>query len=217
MTRPSRGERDPIVPMTAFEEAAYAQGYQRIAGIDEVGRGTLAGPVAAAVVLFPPGTVISGLKDSKQLSPQDREGLYPMILEKAVAVAVGMVDAAVIDRINILQATRLAMQKAVEQLTVQPDYLLLDAITLPRVPIPQRPIIKGDQLSVSIAAASIVAKVTRDRLMARYHEEYPQYNFLSHKGYGTVEHRDLIRIHGPCEIHRKTFRGVCDADRLFSV
>jgi ribonuclease HII len=169
----------------------------------------------AAAVLLDSKTYIAGLKDSKQLTSQERDGLYPVILKDAVAVAVGMVEAAVIDQINIFQATRLAMERAIDQLTIRPDYLLLDAITLPSVPIPQRPIIKGDQLSVSIAAASIVAKVTRDRLMSRYHEEYPQYNFLSHKGYATVEHRKQIRVHGPCQIHRKTFHGVYDADRLF--
>ncbi len=215
MAMPSRRGRGHVAPMTVFEEVAYAQGYRRIAGLDEAGRGTLAGPVVAAAVLFEPKTAITGLRDSKQLSPQQRDSLHPIILQEAAAVAVGVVEAAVIDQINILQATRLAMQRAIEQLTIQPDYLLLDAITLPLVPIPQRPIIKGDQLSISIAAASIVAKVTRDRLMSRYHEEYPQYNFLAHKGYGTLEHRKQIREHGPCQIHRKTFRGVCDVDQLF--
>jgi len=201
--------------MTVFEEAAHAQGYRRVAGLDEVGRGTLAGPVVAAVVLFERGTVITGLRDSKQLSPKRRDSLYPIILKEAVDVAVGMVEAEVIDQINILQATRLAMQDAIKQLKFQPDYLLLDAITLPLIPIPQRPIIKGDELSVSIAAASVVAKVTRDRMMSRYHEEYPEYNFLAHKGYGTVEHRKQIQEHGPCQIHRMTFRGVCDVRQLF--
>jgi len=200
--------------MTVFEEAAHAQGYRRIAGLDEVGRGTLAGPVVAAAVLFEPKTAITGIRDSKQLSFQQRDNLYPIIFQAAAAIAVGVVEAAVIDQINILQATRLAMQKAIEQLAIHPDYLLLDAITLP-LPIPQRSIIKGDQLSVSIAAASIVAKVTRDRLMSRYHEEYPQYNFLAHKGYGTLEHRKQIRKHGPCRIHRRTFHGVCDVDQLY--
>jgi ribonuclease HII len=199
--------------MTVFEEAAHAQGYRRIAGLDEVGRGTLAGPVVAAAVLFESKTAITGIRDSKQLSFQQRDDLYPIIFQEAVAIAVGVVEAAVIDQINILQATRLAMQKAIEQLAIQPDYLLLDAITLP-LPIPQRSIVKGDQLSVSIAAASIVAKVTRARLMSGYHEEYPQYNFLAHKGYGTLEHRKQIQKHGPCQIHRKTFRGVCDVDQL---
>ena len=212
---PSRKGPDDIEPMTVFEDAAHAQGYRRVAGLDEVGRGTLAGPVVAAAVLFELKTNIAGIKDSKQLTSQQRDSLYPIILQDAAAVAVGVVEAEVIDQINILQATRLAMQRAVEDLPIQPDYLLLDAITLPRVPIPQRPIIKGDQLSVSIAAASIVAKVTRDRLMSRYHEEYPQYNFLAHKGYATSEHRKQIREHGPCLIHRKTFRGVYDVDQLY--
>lgn len=211
---PSRKGPGHVEPMTVFEEAAHAQGYRRIAGLDEVGRGTLAGPVVAAAVLFEPKTAIAGIRDSKQLSFQQRDNLYPIIFQEAAAIAVGVVEAAVIDQINILQATRLAMRKAVEQLAIQPDYLLLDAMTLP-LPIPQRSIIKGDQLSVSIAAASIVAKVTRDRLMSEYHEEYPQYNFLAHKGYGTLEHRKQIRKHGPCRIHRKTFRGVCDVDQLY--
>jgi ribonuclease HII len=152
-----------------------------------------------------------GINDSKQLAAQDREEVYAAILERAVAVGIGSADVAEIDRLNILTATRLAMRRAIDQLAPPPDYLLIDAVVLPGIQVPTKPIIKGDSLSVSIAAASIVAKVTRDRLMARYHETFPEYGFLSHKGYGTVEHLERLARHGPCSIHRRTFSPVKEA------
>ncbi len=195
-------------PADEFEQEARRCGYRRIAGLDEAGRGPLAGPVVAAAVILPVHVRLVGVDDSKQLSEAERERLYPAILEKAVGVGIGYADAYEIDTLNILEATRLAMRRAIENLAPPPDYLLTDAVTLPAVRIPLRPIIKGDALSLSIAAASIIAKVTRDRLMAAYHERFPQYNFLSHKGYGTAVHLQLLARFGPCAIHRRTFAPV---------
>jgi ribonuclease HII len=191
-----------------FEVSARSSGYACIAGLDEAGRGPLAGPVVAAAVVLPSGLLIPGLTDSKQVPEQERERLFGVIREQAVCYGIGIVDEQTIDDVNILQATILAMEKALQELSPQPDYLLLDAITLPRVPLPQKPLIKGDCRSHSIAAASILAKVTRDRLMLDLHERYPLYNFKKHKGYGTKEHLTLIREHGPCEAHRKSFHPV---------
>ena len=185
-------------PADEFEQEARRCGYRRIAGIDEAGRGPLAGPVVAAAVILPVHVRLVGVDDSKQLSEAERERLYPAILEKAVGVGIGVADAGEIDALNILEATRLAMRRAIENVAPSPDYLLTDAVILPEVRIPLRPIIKGDALSLSIAAASIIAKVTRDRLMAAYHERFPQYNFLSHKGYGTAEHLQMLAQFGPC-------------------
>ncbi|MBH0176290.1 MAG: ribonuclease HII [Nitrospira sp.] len=179
-----------------------------MAGLDEAGRGPLAGPVVAAAVILPVHVRLVGVDDSKQLSEAERERLYPAILEKAVGVGIGVADPGEIDTLNILEATRLAMRRAIENLVPLPDYLLTDAVILPDIRIPLRPIIKGDALSLSIAAASIIAKVTRDRLMAAYHERFPQYNFLSHKGYGTAEHLQRLAQFGPCSIHRRTFAPV---------
>ncbi len=198
-------------PADEFEQEARRCGYRRIAGLDEAGRGPLAGPVVAAAVILPVHVRLVGVDDSKQLSEAERERLYPAILEKAVGVGIGYADAGEIDTLNILEATRLAMRRAIENLAPPPDYLLTDAVTLPAVRIPLRPIIKGDAFSLSIAAASIIAKVTRDRLMAAYHERFPQYNFLSHKGYGTAEHLQLLARFGPCAIHRRTFAPVREA------
>ncbi len=195
-------------PTKEFEQEARRCGYRHIAGVDEAGRGPLAGPVVAAAVILPFSCRLPGVNDSKQLTQSDRQALFAIIFEKAVAIGVGSADACEIDSINILEATRLAMRRAIAGLDPPPDYLLLDALTLPGVPVPSRPIIKGDALSVSIAAASIIAKVTRDRLMARYHRTYPQYNFLSHKGYCTEEHLQRLADHGPCAIHRRTFEPV---------
>jgi ribonuclease HII len=191
-----------------FEVRARASGYACIAGLDEAGRGPLAGPVVAAAVVLPSGILIPGLTDSKQVPEQERERLFGVIREQAVCYGIGIVDEQTIDEVNILQATILAMEKALHELSPQPDYLLLDAITLPRVRLPQKPLIKGDCRSHSIAAASILAKVTRDRLMQELHERFPLYNFKKHKGYGTKEHLALIREHGPCDVHRKTFHPV---------
>lgn len=198
-------------PADEFEQEARRCGFRRIAGIDEAGRGPLAGPVVAAAVILPVHVRLTGVDDSKQLSEVARERLYPSILEKAVGVGIGLADAGEIDALNILEATRLAMRRAIDNLAPPPDYLLIDAVTLPAVRIPLRPIVKGDALSLSIAAASIIAKVTRDHLMAAYHETFPQYNFLSHKGYGTAEHLRMLSRFGPCSIHRRTFAPVREA------
>lgn len=192
--------------MASFEREAYAAGFRRIAGIDEVGRGPLAGPVVAAAVVLEPEYDLKGVRDSKELSGRQREKLFEKIQDEAVDIGIGVVEAGLIDRINILQATILAMEEAIKALRVFPDYLLIDALSLPRVLLPQKALIKGDTLSVSIAASSIIAKVTRDRMMCEYHERYPHYNFLSHKGYPTEEHRQALVRFGPCDIHRKTFQ-----------
>ena len=176
-----------------------------ICGIDEAGRGPLAGPVVAGAVILPSDCEILFLNDSKKLSAAKREELYDEIMEKAVAVGVGMASPARIDEINILQATYEAMRTAVSELGVEPDILLNDAVTIPEITIPQVPIIKGDAKSVSIAAASIIAKVTRDRLMVQYEEVLPGYGFAKHKGYGSKEHIEAIRRLGPTPIHRRTF------------
>ena len=193
------------VPDLSFEHEAYRQGYQLIAGIDEAGRGSLAGPVVAAAVILPPGLMIDGVNDSKKLTPRRREALYQVIHQHALATGIGVVGNEDIDRINILRATIMAMEMAVKNLKIPPDYLLIDAVSLSDSRIPQRPIIKGDMLSVSIASASIVAKVTRDRLMTEEHSLFPQYNFMSHKGYGTRDHVSRLRLYGPSVIHRKSF------------
>ena len=176
-----------------------------ICGIDEAGRGPLAGPVVAGAVILPADCEILYLNDSKKLSAAKREQLYDEIMEKAIAVGVGMASPARIDEINILQATYEAMRTAVSELGVEPDILLNDAVTIPEITIPQVPIIKGDAKSVSIAAASIIAKVTRDRLMVQYEEVLPGYGFAKHKGYGSKEHIEAIRRLGPTPIHRRTF------------
>lgn len=195
-------------PTDEFERAARLRGYRRIAGIDEVGRGPLAGPVVAAAVILPVRSRLVGVNDSKQLSERERERFYVAICEQAVGMGIGWADVAEIDQLNVLEATRLAMRRALEQLVPPPDYVLIDAVSLPGVSIPIRPIIKGDALSISIAAASIVAKVTRDRLMVSYHDTFPEYGFLSHKGYGTAEHLERLAYHGPCSIHRRSFAPV---------
>lgn len=194
--------------MALYERALEFFGYHAICGIDEAGRGPLAGPVVAASVILPFPCPIIGIRDSKQLSAHQRAFLFDQILSKATAVGVGVVENEAIDQMNILNATLLAMEKSVAALSVTPDYLLIDALTLSRIDIPQKGMIHGDALSISIAAASIVAKVTRDRLMEQYHIEFPEYNFGVHKGYGTKEHLSRIKAHGPCRLHRKTFRGV---------
>jgi len=195
-------------PTQEFERAARLCGYRCIAGVDEAGRGPLAGPVVAAAVVLPPRCRLSGVDDSKQLSERERDRWYAAILEQALGVGIGSADVGEIDRLNILEATRLAMRRAIDQLVPRPDHLLIDAVTLPGIRISVRPIIKGDLLSLSIAAASIIAKVTRDRLMAEYHDLFPEYDFLSHKGYGTTEHLQRLARHGPCSIHRRTFMPV---------
>jgi ribonuclease HII len=195
-------------PTHEFEQAARRCGYRCIAGVDEAGRGPLAGPVVAAAVVLPARCRLAGVNDSKKLSERERDRLYAEILRHAVGVGIGSADVGEIDRLNILEATRLAMRRAIAQLVPRPDYLLIDAVALHGIGISVRPIIQGDSLSLSIAAASIIAKVTRDRLMAAYHEVFPEYDFLSHKGYGTTRHLERLARYGPCSIHRRTFMPV---------
>lgn len=194
--------------MDYFEKLYYGQGYRRIAGVDEAGRGPLAGPVVAAAVILPEDGIGQKLFDSKQIPSQKREELYEHIFEKALSVGLGVVHHEEIDLLNILQATLKAMALAVQSLSLPPDFILIDGNQTLSIPLPQKPIRKGDRICNSIAAASIVAKVRRDRLMLECHQKYPQYNFAKHKGYGTTEHRQAIERFGVCELHRKTFRGV---------
>ncbi len=191
-----------------FEVKCRQSGYRVIAGLDEAGRGCLAGPVVAAAVILPENPLPIHIYDSKLLSPKQRESCARLIEKESVAFGLGVVSNEDIDQINILEATRLAMKIAVENLSIPPEYLLVDGNILVPLSIPQQPVPQGDRLSCSIAAASIIAKVMRDDLMLAYHDEYPQYNFARHKGYGTSEHMAALKIHGPCPIHRKTFRGV---------
>lgn len=196
-------EKKRIDAMKSFERKYEHLGY--VCGIDEVGRGPFAGPVVAGAVILPKDCDILYINDSKKLSEKKREELYGEIMEKAIAVQVGYASPARIDEINILQATYEAMREAVSKLTITPQVLLNDAVTIPGITIPQVPIIKGDAKSVSIAAASIVAKVTRDRLMREYDKIMPQYGFASNKGYGSKEHIEALRKYGATPIHRKSF------------
>ena len=191
--------------MNTFEKIAYQEGYQVIAGVDEAGRGPLAGPVVAAAVILPPDYVNSEINDSKQLTALKRDELFEIIHREAVAIGTGIVDTDVIDNLNILQATLQAMREAVLELSTSPDFILIDG--LHKIPLitPQKPVVKGDSLSISIAAASIIAKVSRDRIMEMYHRQFPQYNFRQNKGYGTKEHIDAIKKVGICPIHRVSF------------
>ena len=188
-----------------------------VAGLDEAGRGPLAGPVVAAAVVLGPGTRIAGVDDSKRLTPEERESLYPVIHARAVAVAVGVVDAETIDRVNILQATRRAMGLALGSLGLEPELVLTDFVALDGLRCPQRNLVNGDQRSATVAAASIIAKVTRDRMMAEADREFPQYGFGRHKGYATLEHLAALIMHGPCPLHRRTFNGVIVQQDLFSI
>lgn len=194
--------------LLGFEEHARRRGYRCVAGIDEAGRGPLAGPVVAAAVILPDICELPGLTDSKQLSARQREALYPQIRRQALAVGVGLCDAAVIDRINILQATLQAMRQAVTRLSTPADFLLIDGISTIALPLPQQTIKQGDARSLSIAAASVIAKVVRDRLMVIYDRRYPGYGFAGHKGYGSAAHLEAIARLGPSPLHRRTFRGV---------
>ncbi len=192
--------------MRQIEEQLYDDGIFLIAGVDEAGRGPLAGPVAAAAVILPPDTRILGLNDSKKLSEKQRLTLEPVIKEQAVAWNVTMIDHRVIDEINILQATKLGMRQAVKALDPAAAYLLVDGMELDGIDLPQQGLIKGDARSVSIAAASILAKTARDRLMIEYDAKYPGYGFAKHKGYPTADHKEALRRLGPCPIHRLTFK-----------
>lgn len=192
--------------MNSFEGKARKCGYRVIAGIDEAGRGPLAGPVVAAAVILPAGYEHPEINDSKLLSPRKREKLLGVIERDAVSIGVGISEASVIDAVNILQATLIAMRDAVLELSPPPEYLLIDGLNRVDLDLPQEAIIRGDSLSISVASASIVAKVSRDRLMEMYHRQFPQYNFLNNKGYGTREHREAILKFGRCKIHRRSFR-----------
>ncbi len=196
-------ERERIEKLRVYEKQYEKTGY--VCGVDEVGRGPLAGPVVAGAVILPKDCRILYINDSKKLSGKKREELYEVIMEQALAVGIGMVSPARIDEINILQATYEAMRQAIQNLSLTPDILLNDAVTIPQVSIPQVPIIKGDAKSISIGAASIIAKVTRDRLMVEYDKIMPEYGFARNKGYGSGEHIQAIQTFGPSPIHRQTF------------
>ena len=193
------------VDLWKFEHAAFADGFSVVCGADEAGRGPLAGPVCAAAVILPPDIQIEGLNDSKKLTDKKRRELFDVITAQAVSYAVAFCDEKVIDEINILQATFRAMRQAVESLDVRPELALVDGNRAADFGVPVRTIVKGDSLSASIAAASILAKVSRDRLMEQYDGTYPQYGFAVHKGYGTQRHYDALREYGPCSIHRMSF------------
>lgn len=201
-------ERLRIYNLYNYENRLEKEGYSLVAGIDEAGRGSLSGPVVAAAVIMPCRLFIPNIKDSKKLTSQKRTELYYSILNSAEDVGIGIVEAKVIDRINIAQASFLAMKKAILDLKEIPDYLLVDGFKIPHLNIFQIPLIKGEDKSISIAAASIVAKVYRDNIMIKYDKKYPQYLFKKNKGYGTEEHLNALIKHGPSEIHRKSFKGV---------
>lgn len=198
-----------------YDESLRKKGFTRIAGIDEVGRGPLAGPVVAAAVVLSEGIKIKRLRDSKKVPEKEREILLFEILSFTEDAGIGIVVPEEIDRINILMATKLAMHYAVENLSSPPDILVIDALSLPLIPIKQIPIIKGESKSASIAAASIVAKCVRDNIMRGYHQQYPNYNFKENKGYSTKEHLDMLKLYGPCPIHRKSFHRVMSLELPF--
>ncbi|WP_404333101.1 ribonuclease HII [Mesobacillus maritimus] len=198
-----------FLEMTSFEEDLRHQGFQFIAGIDEAGRGPLAGPVVAAAVILPKDFYLPGIDDSKKLTEQKREDYYERIKMEAISVGVGIIDTAEIDRINILEAAKKAMLEAVTQLAPKPDYLLVDAVKL-ETPYPSESLIKGDARSITIAAASIIAKVTRDRMMIEISRKYPEYGFSSNMGYGTAAHLEAIKRYGVTPYHRKSFAPVKD-------
>lgn len=198
-------ELNRIETIKKYERELNDLGYHLIAGVDEVGRGPLAGPVVAAAVILPKEYQLLGVNDSKKLSEQKREALYDEISKQAKAIGIGIVDNEKIDEINILNATKVAMKKAIDKLEFLPEHVLVDAITLESVTINQTAIIKGDAKSISIAAASIIAKVTRDRMMCEYHKQYPHYDFISNKGYGTKNHYTGIKEYGLSPLHRKSF------------
>lgn len=195
-------------PTSWFEEEARLQGYRHVAGLDEAGRGPLAGPVVGAVVILPRRCPVEGLDDSKRVPPEVRTRLFHEVVNHALSWSIGIATAAEIDQLNILEATRLAWKRALATLGLPPDLLLIDATTIPGVNIPQRAVVKGDLLSLSIAAASILAKVHRDRLMLEYHQKFPFYRFDIHKGYPTPQHLRLLSEFGPCPIHRRSFRPI---------
>lgn len=191
-----------------YDGSLRKEGFGNIAGIDEAGRGPIAGPVVASAVILPDNVKIEGLRDSKKVPEKERGILFWDVLSFAAHVGVGIVGNAEIDRLNILQATKLAMRNAVDDLSIVPDLLIIDAVALPSVAVRQISIIKAESKSASVAAASIVAKYVRDAIMVSYHDIYPEYNFKKHKGYCTEEHLEMVRKYGPCDIHRKTFEKV---------
>lgn len=199
---------DPVVDPTYFENKLRGQGISLVAGIDEAGRGPLAGPVVAAAVILPETFDLPGLTDSKKLTEKKREQLFGPIRQQALAVGVGFAHADEIDEINILQATVQSMCRAVRRLKIEPQHLLIDGITPLPLAIAQQTLKKGDSRSLSVAAASVIAKVVRDRMMKVYDRHFPHYGFAGHKGYGSAKHRALIAEHGPCPLHRKSFGGV---------
>lgn len=204
-----KAERKRLKAMSVFEEKLKGQGYKVIAGIDEAGRGPLAGPVVAAACILPENYLLESLNDSKQLSEGQREKLYCQIIQNPqIIFGVGIVEHNIIDEINILQATMLAMRHALENLNVKPEYILVDGNQSPTTSFPCECIIDGDARSISIAAASIIAKVTRDHIMLKYDKVWPQYNFKEHKGYPTSKHKKALKEFGPCEIHRRSFSPV---------
>lgn len=188
-----------------YEQNAELKGYKAICGVDEAGRGPLAGPVCAAAVILPPNTIIDGVNDSKKLSEKKREALFDVIKETAVSYCIAYASVEEIESINILNATMLAMKRAVEGLDVKADYAMIDGNKMPQLEIDGEAVVKGDAKSMSIACASILAKVSRDRLLYEYAKEYPQYHFEKHKGYGTTLHREAILKYGPCPYHRMSF------------
>ncbi|MEP0828625.1 MAG: ribonuclease HII [bacterium] len=195
--------------LTQVEKSLFDKGFESIAGVDEAGRGPLAGPVVAAAVILPKNTVIRGLDDSKKLTPRRREELFDEIASCGASCAVGIIDNITIDRMNILKASLLAMRKAVMSLSRKPEFVLVDGNhTIPNLELPQIAIVSGDSLCASISAASIIAKVTRDRIMDKYEEIYPEFSFSVHRGYPTPQHLSELKTHGPTEIHRKSFRPV---------
>ena len=198
-------EMQRLNEMYIYEKEAFERGYEIVAGMDEAGRGPLAGPVVASCVVLPKYCLIEGINDSKKLSPARREKLYDIIMDKAISVGIGIVDEKTIDEVNILNATRMAMKAAVERVSPKPQIILIDAMELEEIDIPQKAIIRGDSMSISIAAASIIAKVTRDRLITEADQKYPAYGFSRNKGYGTKEHIDAIKKYGICPIHRVSF------------
>ena len=201
-------EHERLLALYEFEREAWAQGLEIVAGVDEAGRGPLAGPVAVAAVILPHELELPHLNDSKKLSPKLREELFEEIREKAVSIGIALVDARTIDRVNIYQATINGMYEAIFALKPEPQQVLIDAVPLAGLAIPSRSIVQGDAKSASIAAASIIAKVTRDRLMDEYDKQYPQYGFAQHKGYGTAQHMEALKKYGPCPLHRRSFEPV---------
>ena len=198
-----------------YEGQAWRSGLARVAGVDEAGRGPLAGPVVAAAVVVTPEHRVRGVRDSKLLTPERRDELFVVIHERALAVGVSIVDHATIDRVNILQATRLAMVDALARLPIPPDLVITDFVALPDVPCPQKNLVDGDARCASVAAASIVAKVTRDRIMLELDKQFPEYGFARHKGYATPDHLAALDRFGPCPVHRRSFAGVWRQGELF--